>query len=247
MVSRHPRVLEGSPDRMLIGPALAIIFLLGPSSAQKGSAPCRCSPLGSSGLRVDCSSQGLTDLPSIPPDATELHLQHNQLRSVRPGLFDALRGLRMVNLSDNPWNCGCNIQYLRVWLQDHGTLAGRPTCKTPAALAIRAIAELSEADLPDCSLERCVNSLLDIVIILLMAVLMALLLWCLRTIKNSIFTFGVNQRHMDVDKDHWRSFEGKDSKRGRLREAKSTPMRTDDLPQMLNILHKKQGKKIKTF
>ncbi|KPP76977.1 hypothetical protein Z043_103639 [Scleropages formosus] len=243
---------------MLIGPALAVLFLLGSSNTQSSPDPCRCVSLRPTGLRVDCRSRGLTELPPIPPTASELHLQDNRLHSLRPGMLDALLDLRMVNLSGNPWDCGCSILYLRAWLRDHEAAAGRPTCVTPAALRHRAIAELSETDLPSCSRESCVSGWLDIVTILLMAGLIALLFWCLWTVKNSTFTFNVVRRHGDVDKDLSRSFEAKRRKRSlrrRSEEAECTLQWTDDLekplfnmeilPQVLEILHKKHNIKIK--
>ncbi|XP_036387106.1 glycoprotein IX (platelet) [Megalops cyprinoides] len=237
---------------MLSGPALVLLFLLSPSSVQLAPHSCQCSALQPEGLRVTCNSLNILEVPQLPPDTTELHLQNNQLTTVPPGSFDALQGLRQLNLSGNPFHCGCDIWYLTTWLQDHGSVCGHsPTCATPAALAHKPIAGLSQADFSTCSRKRPTSSSLDIMMILMLCFLIAVQLWCLKAVRSSTFILDVVQRHTGIEADSLRSLKPKHRKRQSILD------RTDDseieqpllnmelLPQILDVLQKKHNMKFK--
>uniref|UniRef100_A0A3Q3RCM4 LRRCT domain-containing protein n=1 Tax=Monopterus albus TaxID=43700 RepID=A0A3Q3RCM4_MONAL len=98
----------------------------------------------SSGLQVNCSALNLMELPPLPSDTTELHMQDNKLTSVSLGQFHRLVSLKKVSLSGNPFHCGCRIQYPRNWLRNNGTivLTEPPPSASPSSVAQKAIAEL---------------------------------------------------------------------------------------------------------
>uniref|UniRef100_A0A8C0V592 Glycoprotein Ib platelet subunit beta n=1 Tax=Cyanistes caeruleus TaxID=156563 RepID=A0A8C0V592_CYACU len=78
-------------------------------------APCKCTT-----NITDCSLKNLTveNLPTaFHPSAEIIHLGSNRLTSIPNGLFDNLRSLQVVYLQGNPWECTCDILYLRSWLQ----------------------------------------------------------------------------------------------------------------------------------
>ena len=99
-------------NRMLCSLILAVFLVWATSSAHTTGRPCQCSALLPEGLRVNCSSLDLVELPTLPSDTTELHVQDNRLTSVSPGHFDRLVALKKVSLSGNPFHCDCRIQYL---------------------------------------------------------------------------------------------------------------------------------------
>ena len=49
-------------------------------------------------------------------DATVVTLHDNKLTSLPQGIFDSLRNLNHLDLSNNPWECDCSITWLEVWL-----------------------------------------------------------------------------------------------------------------------------------
>ncbi|KAI6076275.1 Platelet glycoprotein Ib beta chain [Aix galericulata] len=53
----------------------------------------------------------------LPQRAEIINLAHNSLTSIPNGLFDNLKNLQIVYLQGNPWECNCDILYLRSWLQ----------------------------------------------------------------------------------------------------------------------------------
>ncbi len=102
---------------MLFGSGLTL--LLCSIFAHVSSQSCRCKVLLSRGLRANCSSQGLTTVPHLPGEITELLLQNNLLTTVTPGHLDQLHHLQLVNLSRNPFHCDCSIQYLNQIKSNH--------------------------------------------------------------------------------------------------------------------------------
>ncbi|NWU95385.1 GP1BB protein, partial [Upupa epops] len=101
---------------------------------------------------IDCMSNGLTtaNLPAaFQPSAEIIHLGYNKLTSIPNGLFDNLKSLQMVYLQGNPWECNCDILYLRTWLQwqQNRTLYRDVRCTSPAHLEDRVIAYLTEDEI----------------------------------------------------------------------------------------------------
>lgn len=247
---------------MLSGPALVILLLLAPSRGQPVPSPCRCSALQPEGLRVSCGSQDLAELPRLPPGTAELYLQDNWLTSVPPGSFDALRGLRRLNLTGNPFHCGCAIWYLSAWLRDHGDVSvGTPTCASPVGLAHRPIAGLDQAHFSACGKKRAPSGALDVVMVLVLAALVLLLLWCLKTARRSTFIVDVFARHSGFEAHALRSLKPKHKRHKRQSvPSEDTELmleHTDDsnieaplinmeiLPQILDVLQKKHNMKFK--
>ncbi|XP_048872105.1 glycoprotein IX (platelet) [Brienomyrus brachyistius] len=242
---------------MHAGAALALLILLASSEALTSPDSCHCSVVGPSGLSLDCRAKGLTDVPPVLPSTKELYLQDNKLTTVQPGRLDTLHSLTVVNLSGNPWHCGCDILYLKAWLEDHGEVAGIPTCATPPNLAHKSITKLTEENLPECSQRHCKSTWLDISTILLFCGLVTMLLWCLWTTKNSSLTIILDRRHHGIVSNVPRSFRPKYERKPKSRsmEVESTLEWRDDLqrplvnmeilPQIIDSLHKKHNIKIK--
>ncbi|NXH23041.1 GP1BB protein, partial [Bucco capensis] len=109
--------------------------------------PCKCAT-----NIIDCTSKGLTvaELPLAFRASTEIiHLSYNKLTSIPSGLFDNLQSLQVVYLQGNPWDCNCDILYLRSWLQwqQNRTLYRDVKCSSPAHLQDRIIAYLTEDEI----------------------------------------------------------------------------------------------------
>ena len=51
-------------------------------------------------------------------DATVVTLHDNKLTSLPQGVFDSLKNLNHLDLSNNPWQCDCSITWLKVWLDN---------------------------------------------------------------------------------------------------------------------------------
>uniref|UniRef100_A0A3B3TDS7 Glycoprotein IX (platelet) n=1 Tax=Paramormyrops kingsleyae TaxID=1676925 RepID=A0A3B3TDS7_9TELE len=137
---------------------------------------------GTRGQWVYCAISENSPFPALPNNTIILDLQGNRLREIPAGSLDQLSQLQLlclmlVNLSGNPWHCGCDILYLKAWLEDQGEVAGIPTCATPPNLAHKPITELTVADLPECSQRHCQSTWLDSFTILLFCGLVATLLW----------------------------------------------------------------------
>ncbi|CAM4579013.1 platelet glycoprotein IX [Lepidochelys kempii] len=114
--------------------------------------PCICKPLGEmKGWLVDCSSKGLKEVPSLSVSTRKLYLQNNSMTTVRIGAFDSLHSLEEVNVSDNPWNCDCDILYLKLWLEDFSESSiANVICASPAPSAGKPLSQLSGNELDSC-------------------------------------------------------------------------------------------------
>ncbi|CAH2295578.1 platelet glyco Ib beta chain [Pelobates cultripes] len=123
------------------------VFLLVPPLTSCCPSGCRCG----SGI-VDCTNLDLSSksLPSsFQPSTRKILLNNNKLENIPNGLFDRLPELREVHLQQNPWQCDCNILYLRSWLQaqQKRELYRDVTCFTPEQFKSRVIMYLTEDEL----------------------------------------------------------------------------------------------------
>lgn len=235
--------------------SLAVVLLLASPSADGVGDPCLCSALRPAGLRVNCSSADLTELPHLPPDTTELHMQDTRLTSVPPGRFDGLVGLKKVHLSGNRFHCDCRIQYLRNWLlKNRAVVVEEPTCSSPASVAQKAIADLGDDLFSSCALARCTDGMYSTMMAGTLCCIIVLLLWSLRLARRSTFTLDIDKGHWGFEADSLRSV--KPRHRRRLQAGQSDPLtytvelgkppnNMELLPQVLDVLHKKHNIKIK--
>ncbi|KAM6403735.1 platelet glycoprotein Ib beta chain [Rhynochetos jubatus] len=101
---------------------------------------------------IDCTSKDLSveKLPAaFRPSAEIIHLAYNRLTYIPNGLFDNLKSLQVVYLQGNPWECNCDILYLRSWLQwqQNRTIYRDVRCASPAHMQDRIIAYLTEDEI----------------------------------------------------------------------------------------------------
>lgn len=245
---------------MLSGVSLASLFLLATASALTPGQHCQCWALPSAGLQVNCSSSGLVELPRLPPDTKQLHVQNNRLTSVSPGQFDRLVGLERASLSGNPFHCDCRIQYLRNWLlKNRDVVSEQPTCASPSSVAHKAIADLGDDFFSPYAPARCTDGTFNIVMGAMLGCLVLLLLWCLRLAKEATIIVSIDERHSGFQADSLRSLRPKHRRRlyaglSEVSHDSSSITYADDLekplmnmellPQVLDVLHKKHNIKI---
>lgn len=233
------------PSRMLFTLLLCSVF------AHVGCDSCRCVTLPSKGVHVNCSLQGLRNIPHLPARTTELLLQNNLLTTITPGQLDMLHNLRLVNLSGNPFHCDCRILYLRQWLKMNKAVSVMPTCASPPELAQKSIDELTDADLPSCASDQCSGLAYNAILCSLLCILIGLLLWCVQLARNSTFILGIDERHTGFEVESLRSRKPKHRMRMRYSIGSGTDdmdkplLNMDILPQILDVLHKQHNIKIK--
>ncbi|XP_034393896.1 platelet glycoprotein IX [Cyclopterus lumpus] len=243
---------------MLCDLSVAVFLVWATLGAHTAGHPCLCSALApAGGLQVNCSSLNLAELPRLPSDATELHVQDNRLTSVSPGLFDRLVGLKKVSLSGNPFHCDCRIQYLRNWLlKNRAVVSVEPTCASPSSVAQRAIAELGDDFFSSCAAAGCAGGTYDTVVGGMLCCLIVLLLWSLRLAKMSTVTLHIHERHSGFQAESLRSRRPKHRRRSArsevseefvtcARDIEKTIVNMELLPQ--DVLHKKHRIKIKAI
>lgn len=232
--------------------SLAVLLLSATSSGIAARQSCTCSSLLQAGLRVNCSSLNLMELPHLPTDATELNVQNNRITSVSPGRFDRLVGLKKASLSGNPFHCDCRIEYLRNWLlKNKAIVLKEPTCASPSSVAQKAISELSDEYFSSCALASCTNDTYNILIGLMLCFVIVLLLWCLALAKTSTFTLYIDERHSGFEVHSLCSLKPKHRRRlhsdytNYTMDLEKPPLNMELLPQVLDMLHKKHNIKIK--
>lgn len=241
--------------RMIRGPKFVTLLFLSLSVAKTTSDLCQCTSLPSAGLKVNCISKTLKEIPKFPADTTELYLQHNQLTTVPAGHFDTLRELQVANLSANPFHCGCNIRYLRAWLLRNKAVAlVAPKCASPPSLAHRAVAELSEDIFSDCVPRPCSRAFYDFTVGFMLCTLIGLLFWCYRLAKDLTFILGIGERHVGLEAESLRSLKpkhrmrmsfGAGSSNQRPDELERPLLNMEILPQIIDALHRQHNIKIK--
>ncbi|XP_074536726.1 platelet glycoprotein IX [Halichoeres trimaculatus] len=232
--------------------SLAVLLLSATSSAIADHQSCTCSSLLPASLRVNCSSLNLMELPHLPTDTSELHVQNNRITSVSPGLFDRLVGLKKASLSGNPFHCDCRIQYLRNWLlQNKAIVSKEPICASPSSVAQKAVSELSDEYFSSCAPTSCTNGTYNILIGMMLCCVIGLLLWCFRLAKTTTFTLYIDERHSGFEIDSLRSLKPKHRRRlhtdytNFTMDLEKPPLNMELLPQVLDMLHKKHNIKIK--
>ncbi|GAA6084442.1 glycoprotein IX (platelet) [Tachysurus ichikawai] len=227
---------------MISGLSIAVILLL----VRDVWSSCSFSTSPSSGVSVNCSSQDLNRIPDFPSDTTELYLQHNLLLTVPPGFFDSFLKLRVVDLSENPFHCGCNIQYLRAWLlKNRDVNTASPTCSTPPSLAHRTITSLGVTEFSSCVRNRCSAAGYNLVLAIVLCGVLGLLLWSLFLAKDLSFTLGIGEKHGSLRAESLRSLKPKHRAKVKNMDLETPLLDMDILPQIINTLHKRHNIKIK--
>ncbi|KAM7144828.1 platelet glycoprotein Ib beta chain isoform 1-T1 [Macrochelys suwanniensis] len=187
---------------------ILFLSLLGflPLVAPTCPSPCKCDA-----NIVDCLSRGLTEssLPAaFSPSTRTIFLNHNQLTSIPRGLLDNLQSLQVAYLWGNPWECDCDILYLRSWLQwqQNRTQYRDVVCASPEHLRGRIIAYLSEDELiSTCQYWYCSLALFSqiclFVFILLQAVLLLFIILFLHRFQRiaSVARQTTKEMHQHID------------------------------------------------
>ncbi|XP_044512823.1 platelet glycoprotein IX [Gracilinanus agilis] len=128
-----------------------LLLLWGSPGTLACPQPCVCQALGTFGLLVNCSSMGLTTVPTLPRNTRQLYLQNNNLTSIPAGTFDHLNYIYRINMTRNPWHCDCRILYLKLWLEDHSwDTLNLTKCASPAITATLSLGQLTGNELEGC-------------------------------------------------------------------------------------------------
>ncbi|KFV95570.1 Platelet glycoprotein Ib beta chain, partial [Eurypyga helias] len=157
---------------------ILFLFLLGFLPLVIPACPVRCKCATNI---IDCTSKDLTvaKLPAaFRPSAEIIHLAYNRLTYIPSGLFDNLRSLQVVYLQGNPWECNCDILYLRSWLQwqQNRTIYRDVRCASPARMQDRIIAYLTEDEIiSTCQYWYCSLALLSQLSLFILLVLQGIL------------------------------------------------------------------------
>lgn len=231
-------------SRMCWSLNVAVVLLLAAARSQSKGQRCRCSVVRPGGLKVNCSTLDLVELPPLPPDTVQLYAQDSGLTSVPPGHFDRLPSLGTVSLSGNPFLCDCRIQYLRNWLlKNKAVVLQEPVCAGPSPVAQKAIGQLGDEHFASCVVPSCPDGPYDGVMGAMLCCVLALLAWSFRLARTSTFTLRIDDRHAEFQADSLRSLKPKH--RRRRHGAGSDLERMELLPQEGDAPHRKSGVKIK--
>ena len=246
---RTVRAFIFHPCRMLFGVGIVLLVLLELSSPGAVPGPCQCSTLRASLLRVNCSSQKLTEVPLVPVETEELHLQNNLMTRVPDRYFDTLQNLRMVSLSGNPFRCDCGIQYLRSWLlKNRALIPVMPTCASPDALVNKAIHELDNSDLSSCSPDHsCPGGVYNAILGFMLCTLIALLFWSLRLAKDLTYILRICEKHAGFEAESLKSRKPKHRRTVQraadmMDELEQPLLNMEILPPITDVLRKKHNK-----
>ncbi|XP_018412672.1 PREDICTED: platelet glycoprotein IX-like [Nanorana parkeri] len=131
---------------------LLVLIHDGESSTDLCPTSCSCSAIETHGLIVNCNSRHLKTVPDLPITTVKLYLQNNLMTTVPPGALDHLVSLQEVDISGNPWNCDCNILYLKAWLDSQPVQRNHANvqCATPQSASMKAFQNLTGNEMPRC-------------------------------------------------------------------------------------------------
>ncbi|NWX42118.1 GPIX protein, partial [Steatornis caripensis] len=178
---------------------LAVSLLFHATQTEVCPPSCNCKSLGEmNGLHIDCSSRKLTEVPALPVNTKRLYLQNNSLTSVLPGALDGLHSLEEVKIFDNPWNCDCHIQYLKLWLEDISAPSlADIRCATPAPVRMKPLRQLTGNELGICKRLLPIKCLeffwRDLILIAGAIITLILVAWALKFSKKLICQINLSQ------------------------------------------------------
>ncbi|NXG44082.1 GPIX protein, partial [Psilopogon haemacephalus] len=171
---------------------LCVSLVLAMALSEACPPTCTCKSLGNTkGLRVDCSSRGLREVPALPIDTKRLYLQNNSLTTLPPGALDSLSSLEEVKMFDNPWNCDCHILYLKLWLEDiSASSLANVKCASPAPMRMKPLVQLTGNELGVCKRLLPIKCLeffwRDLVLIAGAIITLMLVAWALKFSKKLV-------------------------------------------------------------
>ncbi|XP_030062893.1 platelet glycoprotein IX [Microcaecilia unicolor] len=168
---------------MSIAEGLVILLVLGVGQAEICPLSCSCKLVETKGLKVDCSSRRLKEVPVLPYNTIKLYLQNNSLTTAPAGIFDHLLNLEVVDLSNNPWHCDCHILYLKLWMEDQtrSRHLAEDRCATPASAKMRPLSQLTGNELTGCAGPwpiTCQEFLVRDIILIAFAIVVLVLMSC---------------------------------------------------------------------
>uniref|UniRef100_A0A8C1RKM4 LRRNT domain-containing protein n=2 Tax=Cyprinus carpio TaxID=7962 RepID=A0A8C1RKM4_CYPCA len=132
----------------MLGVAVLLLQLWGTHSFPSSACPVPC--LCQHGPLLNCSSLGLTEVPThIPATAVSLNISNNALRSLAPLSFGHVKLKGLLHL----WvgsNCDCNLQTLRRWISfdtEIGDASWQVLCASPPHHAGKDLLHLKDSEL----------------------------------------------------------------------------------------------------
>ncbi|XP_066187532.1 platelet glycoprotein Ib beta chain isoform X1 [Sylvia atricapilla] len=130
------------------------------------------------------------------------------LTSIPNGLFDNLRSLQVVYLQGNPWECSCDILYLRSWLQwqQNRSPYRDVRCSSPEHLRGRIVAYLTEDEvISTCQHWYCSLALLSqlslFILLFLQAILVIFIIIYLQKFRRMTAEARSTTRELDQQAD----------------------------------------------
>ncbi|XP_043470332.1 adhesion G protein-coupled receptor A3 isoform X2 [Leptopilina heterotoma] len=79
-----------------------------------------------------------------------LKLNDNYLTTLKEGTFHRLKSLKQLDVSNNPWNCNCDLYWFSSWINNSTLKLNSPKCATPLNLKDQAIRKLKLTDGINC-------------------------------------------------------------------------------------------------
>ncbi|XP_058797797.1 adhesion G protein-coupled receptor A3 isoform X2 [Phymastichus coffea] len=77
------------------------------------------------------------------PNLKKLKLNGNRIETLKEGTFHSLQALKQLDVSDNPWNCNCNLFWFSYWIQSNSIkLVPPPECDSPQSLKAKPVKKL---------------------------------------------------------------------------------------------------------
>uniref|UniRef100_A0A672MQV5 LRRCT domain-containing protein n=1 Tax=Sinocyclocheilus grahami TaxID=75366 RepID=A0A672MQV5_SINGR len=133
----------------MLGVAVLLLHLWGTLSFPTPACPVPC--LCQRGPLLNCSTLGLTEIPTRIPPTAVLDLSYNLLVTIPVPAYQSLRNLNaLVNVSFNRWKCDCNLQTLRRWISfdtEMGDASWQVVCVSPPHHAGKDLLHLKDSEL----------------------------------------------------------------------------------------------------